>query len=35
MKGQKNMQKFERLDWSGYIKFIEKNKELNKKSVIQ
>jgi hypothetical protein len=35
MKGQRNMQKFERLDWSGYMKFIEKNKELNKKSIIQ
>ncbi len=35
MKAQKNMQKFERLDWSGYIKFIEKNRELNKKSIIQ
>jgi hypothetical protein len=35
MKAQRNMQKFERLDWSGYMKFIEKNKELNKKSTIQ
>jgi hypothetical protein len=29
------MQKFERLDWSGYIKFIATNRELNTQSIIQ
>lgn len=35
MKLQRNILKDDRLDWSGYIKFIEKNKSLTKKNLIE
>jgi len=35
MKSQRNVIRDERLDWTGYIHFVEKNKSLTKKNIIE
>jgi chemotaxis methyl-accepting protein methylase len=35
MKMFKNVQKDERVDWSGYTRFIETNKSLTRKNMIE
>lgn len=35
MKAQSNILRDEKVDWAGYIGFIEKNQSLNKKNIIE